>query len=54
MLGQDGCGSSLTSRAALLVPSSGIMYPVVDRHAFTGSAKSCCESRRSPVIGVSG
>ena len=34
-------GSSLTSHAALLVPPSGTMYPVVDRHAFTGSTKSC-------------
>ena len=34
-------GSSLTPRAALLVLSSGTIYPVVDRHEFTGSEKCC-------------
>ena len=34
-------GSSLTPHAALLVPPNGTMYPVVDHHEFTGSAKSC-------------
>ena len=31
--------SSLTPQAALLVPISGPIDPVVDRHGFTGSAK---------------
>ena len=31
--------SSLTHQAALLVPISGPMDSVVDRHGFTGSAK---------------
>ena len=33
--------SSLTPQAALLVPISGPIDPVVDRHGFTGSAKDC-------------
>ena len=32
-------GSSLTPRAALLVLPSGTVYPVVDRHEFTGPEK---------------
>ena len=37
--------SSLTPQAALLVPISGPIDPVVDRRGFTGSAKTACESR---------
>ena len=33
--------SSLTPQAALLVPISGPIGPVVDRRGFTGSAKDC-------------
>ena len=32
--------SSLTPQAALLVPISGPIDPVVNRHGFTGSAKA--------------
>ena len=32
-------GSGLTPHAALLVLPSGTVYPVVDRHEFTGSEK---------------
>ena len=34
-------GNSLTPQVALLVLPSGTVYPVVDRHEFTGSVKSC-------------
>ena len=34
-------GSSLIPRAALIMLPSGTVYPVVDRHEFTGSEKSC-------------
>ena len=34
-------GSSLTPDAALLVLPIGTVYPVVDRHEFTGSEKCC-------------
>ena len=37
--------SSLTSQAALLVPISGPIDPVVDRRGFTGRQKTACESR---------
>ena len=36
---QTVVSSSLTSQAALLVPISGPIDPVVDRRGFTGSAK---------------
>ena len=36
---QTVISSSLTPQAALLVPISGPIDPVVDRHGFTGSAK---------------
>ena len=34
-------GSSLTPRAILLVLPCGTVYPVVERHEFTGSDKCC-------------
>ena len=36
---QSSCSSSLTPQAALLVPISGPIDPVVDRRGFTGLAK---------------
>ena len=36
---QTFVSSSLTPQAALLVPTSGPIDPLVDRHGFTGSAK---------------
>ena len=43
--------SSLTPQAALLVPNSGPIDPVVDRHGFTGVGKRPpCESRPGHLL----
>ena len=50
MLGQDGCWQQFDTplaNAALLVLPSSTVYPVVDCHEFTGTARQngACESR---------